>query len=81
MLPSMAETQLLFDKLRYVDRLISAGMDKDHARAQAEALEEALRESVATKSDLLLLKHDLTVRMGLMSAAIIAILTSIKYFG
>ena len=46
----MADSQLLFDKLRYMDRLTRAGMADDQARAQAEALEEALRESVATQN-------------------------------
>ena len=43
--------QLLFDKLAYIDRLKRAGIDEGQARAHAEAVEEALRESVATKHD------------------------------
>ena len=95
----VADQQLLFDKLRYMDRLTRAGVSEETARAHAEAMEEALRESVATKGDitglrtellsdiaavrteLLQLKHDLTVRMGVISAAVVAILASIKYFG
>jgi len=50
---------LLFDKLAYIDRLTKAGVDKAQARAHAEAMEEALRESVATKSDIARLEADL----------------------
>jgi hypothetical protein len=45
-------TELLFDKLAYMDRLKRAGISEDHARAHTEAIEEALRETVATKADL-----------------------------
>jgi hypothetical protein len=51
------ETQLLFDKLAYVDRLTKAGIDESQARAFSDALEEALRESVATKTDIIQLQH------------------------
>lgn len=40
-----------FDKLVYLDRLKAAGVPDDVARAHAEGLEQALRESVATKND------------------------------
>src|SRR6516164_1260797 len=50
---------LLFDKLAYIDRLTKAGVDKAQARAHAEALEEALRESVAPRSDVLALRHEI----------------------
>jgi hypothetical protein len=51
--------ELLFDKLTYMDRLKRAGIDDDQARAHGEALEEALRESVATKADVAGVKADL----------------------
>jgi hypothetical protein len=54
----MAET-LLFDKLAYVDRLTKAGIDEGQARAHADAMEEALHESVATKRDIIELRSDL----------------------
>ena len=41
--------QLLFDKLAYIDRLKRAGIDEGQARAHAEAMDEALRETVATQ--------------------------------
>ena len=80
--------QILFDKLRYIDRLANAGIDREQARAHAEAIEEALRESVATKSDIADLKHaielavrDLTIRAGAMATAVVVILAAIKFFG
>jgi hypothetical protein len=86
-----ADSPPLFDRLRYVDRLTSAGIGADQARAHADAMEDALRSGVATKSDIAALrsdvrqeiaalKYDLTVRGGLMAAAVVAILASLKFF-
>ena len=72
--------QILFDKLTYMDRLKAAGIAEDQARAHAEAMHEALRESVATKADLLALEQRLTIRMGVIGVAIVAILASLKFF-
>lgn len=41
-----------FDKLAYVDRLKSAGVDDAQARAHAEALDAALRGGIATSADI-----------------------------
>jgi predicted nuclease with TOPRIM domain len=43
---------MTFDRLLYIDRLKDAGIDEPVARAHAEALREALLETVATKADL-----------------------------
>jgi predicted nucleic acid-binding Zn-ribbon protein len=48
----MASTEITFDKLVYIDRLKSAGVAEPQARAHAEALDQALRDTVATKRDL-----------------------------
>jgi hypothetical protein len=53
----MADT-ILFDKLAYLDRLKRAGIEENQARAHAEAMDEALRESVATKADVVRLGSD-----------------------
>ena len=45
-------TDLLFDKLAYKDKLTASGVPEATARAHADALDEALREGVATKRDL-----------------------------
>lgn len=89
---STADTPPLFDRLRYVDRLTGAGIAADQARAHADAMEDALRQGVATKADvrseiaalrtdMLAMEHRLTVRGGLMAAAVVAILASLKFFG
>ncbi|MBV9290260.1 MAG: hypothetical protein JO288_21000 [Hyphomicrobiales bacterium] len=49
--------QILFDRLRYIDRLTQAGVGQDQARAHADALDEALRDAVATKSDIAEVKN------------------------
>ena len=85
----------LFDRLRYVDRLTGAGIAEDQARAHADAMEDAMRQGVATKTDITAVRTDitavradmlaseyrLTVRGGLMAAAVVAILASLKFFG
>jgi hypothetical protein len=72
---------ILFDRLIYIDRLKQAGIADNHARAHADAVNEALRESVATRHDLEILKRDLTIRNGGMLIALFAALVGIKYFG
>lgn len=48
----MTAAAQLFDRLIYVQRLRSAGVDEQQAIAQADALDGAFRESVATKTDI-----------------------------
>jgi hypothetical protein len=85
-------SDLLFDKLAYKDKLTASGIPEAHARALGDAMDEALRESVATKNDVAILrsdlmtefaklKLDLTVRMGVMAAATVGILAGMKFFG
>lgn len=50
---------LTFDKLAYVDRLQAAGMGEREARALAEGLDQALREEVATKTDIAAVTTDI----------------------
>jgi hypothetical protein len=66
--------QETFDTLAFVKRLAAAGMNMRQAEAFAEALSEHGFTEVATKSDLKELELRLTLRMGAMSAAIIAVL-------
>jgi gas vesicle protein len=40
-----------FDRLRYTDMLRNAGIDEKAARAHADALDDVMRQGVATKSD------------------------------
>jgi hypothetical protein len=45
-------TMITFDKLSYIDTLKAAGIDEKQARAQANALDVALKDTVATKADI-----------------------------
>lgn len=48
----MTSSALTFDRLAYVDRLRNGGIEEGQARVHAEALDSALRDSVATRSDI-----------------------------
>jgi hypothetical protein len=78
-------TDLLFDKLAYKDKLTASGIPEAHARALGDAMDEALRESVATKpfleTRLAQLETRLSLRMGAIVAAGVAILIGVKFFG
>lgn len=50
---------ILFDRLIYIDRLTRAGIPDEHARVHADALDEALREAVATRQDVQDARRDL----------------------
>lgn len=48
----MTSSALTFDRLAYVDRLRNGGIEEGQARVHAEALDAALWDSVATRSDI-----------------------------
>jgi hypothetical protein len=77
----MASTQLTFDKLAFIDKLKSAGIDERAARAHAEALDQALREEVATKHNLDMAVRDLKIWVGGVAIVLFGALASIKFFG
>ena len=77
----MASTQLTFDKLAYINKLKSGGIDEQAARAHAEALDQALREEVATKHDLEIAVRDLKIWIGGIAILLFGALASIKFFG
>jgi hypothetical protein len=52
-------TTMTFDKLAYIDRLKAAGFAEPQARAMADGLDQALREEVATKSDVATLRSEI----------------------
>ena len=70
-----------FDTLSYAKKLKSAGFTEQQAEIQAEALSEIIEERLTTKQDLheleLRLKHDLTLRLGGMLVAGIAIVATL----
>ena len=84
-------TMITFDKLAYVDRLTSSGIEEKAARAHADSLDIALREQVATKADLEKVESslkadlrtqlaDLRVQMILATLAIVAALNTVLFF-
>ena len=64
---------LTFDKLAYVDRLKAAGMGEREARALAEGLDQALREEVATKTDLTAVKSELAADIAAVRTELAAV--------
>jgi hypothetical protein len=52
-------TSMTFDRLAYIDRLKAVGFTEPQARGMADGLDQALREEVATKSDIGELKSEL----------------------
>lgn len=72
---------IAFDTLAYAKKLKAAGVPENQAEIQAEAFAEIIEERLATKQDLkeleLRLKHDLTLRLGGMMAASIAIVATL----
>lgn len=79
---------VMFDTLAYAKKLKSAGFTEDQAEIQAEALAKIIDEKLATKQDVrdlqrdikemeIRFKHDLTLRLGAMMAASMAIVVAI----
>ena len=68
---------LTFDKLAYVDRLKAAGMGEREARALAEGLDQALREEVATRTDLAAVKTDLAADIAAVRTDLAAVKTEL----
>ena len=69
---------LTFDKLAYVDRLKAAGMGEREARALADGLDQALREEVATKTDLAAVKTELSADLAALKTELSADLAALK---
>lgn len=64
---------LTFDTLKFVEKLETAGVPRDHAKAEAEALADVLQASadVATKHDLETLEHRLSEKIEAANSNII----------
>ncbi len=74
--------------MTYLETLKASGVPEAQARAHALALDEALRDTVATKADIAALEAKLremelriVVTQGSMIVALGGILIAIKYFG
>ena len=78
-------TTLTFDTHTYVKKLKAAGVSEEQAEVQAEVLTELISDQLITKQylDLRLneleirLKHDLTLRLGGMLVAGIAVVAAL----
>lgn len=64
---------MTFDKLAYVDRLKAAGFNEPQARALADGLDQALREEVATKSDVAALRNEIGLLRVEVKSEIVAL--------
>ena len=79
---------ITFNTLAYAKKLKAVGFTEDQAEVQAEALAQIIDERLATKQDILALrrdmkemelrlKHDLTLRLGAMLTATVAIFAAL----
>ncbi|MBN9087746.1 MAG: hypothetical protein J0J01_12625 [Reyranella sp.] len=69
---------MTFDKLAYIDRLKAAGFTEPQARGMADGLDQALREEVATKGDIAVLRSDLRGEMALLKGELLAAMKADK---
>jgi hypothetical protein len=71
---------ITFDTLKFVDKLEKAGVNREHAKAEAEALVTALSEAMdsqlATKSDINRLERELVVVKWMVGAVLGLAVTS-----
>lgn len=74
-------SSIAFDTLAYAKKLKQVGFTEEQAEVQAEALASLINDTLATKRDLteleIRLKHDLTIRLGAMLTAGIAIVATL----
>jgi len=79
---------VVFDTLAYAKKMKAVGFTEQQAEAQAEALAEIVENRLATKQDIeglrrdikeleIRLRHDLTIRLGGMLVAGIAIVATL----
>ena len=66
-----------FDTLAYAKRLKDAGFINQQAEVQAQAFSEIIKERLATKQDIKELEMRLTLRLGGMMAASIAVVAAL----
>ena len=79
---------ITFDSLGYAKKLESAGFTREQAEVQTEALREVIEDKIATRQDLKgleaslegkirELEYRLTIRLGTMLAASVAIIVAL----
>jgi len=67
----------IFDTHAYVKKLKSVGFTEEQAEVQTEAIAELIDERLATKQDLRELEMRMTIRLGAIQAAGIAIVAAL----
>ncbi len=72
---------IAFDTHAFIKRLTAAGMPETQAEVLAEEQARLIETQLATKADLELLKHELTIRIGAMVIALGGFLAAIKFVG
>lgn len=75
---------LTFDTHAYIKKLKAVGFTEEQAEVQAETLAGLINEQLATKQDIELIRRDikelemrLTIRLGVMMAASIAVVATL----
>lgn len=68
---------IAFDTLEYANELKAAGFTDLQAEAQAKALARIVQETLTTKQDLRDLEYRLTIKLGGMMTASIALVAAI----
>jgi hypothetical protein len=68
------------DTLAYVKHLESRGIDRRQAEAHAEAMVNHIFPQLSTKTDIVELKHDLTLRLIAIIGAFDALLFAALHF-
>jgi hypothetical protein len=71
-------TTMTFDKLAYIDRLKAAGFAEPQARAMADGLDQALREEVATKSDIAVFRGEFRAEFAGLKGELLAAMKADK---
>ena len=71
------EHAITFDTLAYSKKLTEAGFTQRQAEVQAETLAEIIDQNIATKRDLKELEFRLTIKLGTIMAASIAIIVAL----
>ena len=72
---------IAFDTHAFIKRLVHAGMPEAQAEVLADEQAKLIETQLATKTDLELLKHDLTIRVGGMIMALGGVLVAVKFLG
>lgn len=68
---------IVLEILSYIDKLRKVGVSEEQAKVQAEALVEIINKTLVTKDDLKELETRLTMRLGTMMTAAIAIVATL----